>query len=615
MHAYSMGGARVDFFISHAGRDRVWAEWVAWQLVEAGYTVELDVWDWAAGQNFMIQMSDALGRAERVVALFSEAYFDRSRYTTQEWVAASVHLPAITADRLLPLRIEPIGVDQVPAVLRSVISKDLFGRDETEARRVLLEAVAGPRRPDATPAFPGSGIAGAVSRLGGAGPRLPGIASRVWNVSARNASFVGRDGLLVTMRERLLSGSRATVQVLQGMAGTGKTQVAAEYAHQFAGNYDVVWWIAADRPRIDDQVAELAIQMGIVAAGTDTTMAMRALMPELRGRGGWLLIFDDAPDPSRVTPWLPGGVTGHVLITSRAGGWAEVGGKIEVGVFTHAESVAVLRSRLPQLDEEEASRLSSELGDLPLAVARAAEYLAESSESGTEHDAALAALEDLIRRRWHVRDGKLVPADLIQDETVPAAGRPEFEWMDDRVPDAERIQQGDRPDPGTDAKSRRTVMVIYGHDQEATKAIFDWLRAVGLRPYEWEQLIRQSGSASPYIGQVLEQAFRSVQAVIVLLTPDEFVTDRDSTQSTGRFQARPNVLIEAGMALATYPMRTILVTLGVQEMPSDLAGRHYVKLDNTPRSLNVLASQLENAGCDVDRSGTDWLDPSRFPNR
>jgi len=31
-----MGGDRVDFFVSHAGADRAWAEWVAWQLMDAG---------------------------------------------------------------------------------------------------------------------------------------------------------------------------------------------------------------------------------------------------------------------------------------------------------------------------------------------------------------------------------------------------------------------------------------------------------------------------------------------------------------------------------------------------------------------------------------------------
>jgi TIR domain len=62
---------RVDFFVSHAGSDQAWAEWVAWQLKEAGYTVELDAWDWAAGRNFVTAMSDALDRCDRVLEVGS----------------------------------------------------------------------------------------------------------------------------------------------------------------------------------------------------------------------------------------------------------------------------------------------------------------------------------------------------------------------------------------------------------------------------------------------------------------------------------------------------------------------------------------------------------------
>jgi TIR domain len=109
-----MGGDRVDFFVSHAGSDRPWAEWVAWQLTEAGYSVELDVWDWGAGQNFVTAMSDALGRCDRVVALFSAVYFDRSRYTSEEWAASLLHVPGIEQHRLIPVRVEEVAIGQVP---------------------------------------------------------------------------------------------------------------------------------------------------------------------------------------------------------------------------------------------------------------------------------------------------------------------------------------------------------------------------------------------------------------------------------------------------------------------------------------------------------------------
>ncbi|MEV7890997.1 toll/interleukin-1 receptor domain-containing protein [Streptomyces sp. NPDC002817] len=50
------------WFISHAGADRASAEWIAWQLTEAGHRVELDYWDWGAGGNFVLRMNAALER-------------------------------------------------------------------------------------------------------------------------------------------------------------------------------------------------------------------------------------------------------------------------------------------------------------------------------------------------------------------------------------------------------------------------------------------------------------------------------------------------------------------------------------------------------------------------
>jgi TIR domain-containing protein len=62
---WRISGERTDFFVSHAGRDTAWAEWLAWQLEQAGYRVELDVWDWAPGEDFVARMEVALERADR----------------------------------------------------------------------------------------------------------------------------------------------------------------------------------------------------------------------------------------------------------------------------------------------------------------------------------------------------------------------------------------------------------------------------------------------------------------------------------------------------------------------------------------------------------------------
>src|SRR5262249_13894047 len=156
------------------------------------------VWDWAAGRNFVTAMSDALDRCDRVVALFSAAYFDRSRYTTEEWSASALHVLGGDEGRLVPVRVEAVPADVVPAVLRPLAYVDLFEVGEEQAGRALLDAVRPAGRPSSRPPFPVHRL-DSLARLRGSAPRLPGSMPRVWNVPARNPGFTGRDGLLVAV--------------------------------------------------------------------------------------------------------------------------------------------------------------------------------------------------------------------------------------------------------------------------------------------------------------------------------------------------------------------------------------------------------------------------------
>ena len=215
---------------------------------------------------------------------------------------------------------------------------------------------------------------------------------RVWgNVPARNPGFVGRERILTALRETLLTGDRAVVQALHGMGGVGKTQLAVEYAHRFADEYDLVWWVAAEQSAlIGEQFAALAEMLGCAQPGAAILEARRAVQTVLRERDGWLLVFDNADNPEVVAEWLPGG-SGHVLITSRARGWAEIAVPVEVDVLARIESATILRNRTAALSAVDADVVAEALGDLPLAVAQAAGYMAETGMPAGEYVSLLTA--------------------------------------------------------------------------------------------------------------------------------------------------------------------------------------------------------------------------------
>ncbi len=158
------------------------------------------------------------------------------------------------------------------------------------------------------------------------------------------------------------------------------------------------------------------------------------------------------------------------------------------------------------------------------------------------------------------------------------------------------------------------VFVVHGRNERLRRSIFSFLRSVGIQPIEWREAIKLTRKGSPYVGEILDAAFTRAVAIIVLLSPDEearlkpqFVKANDPSyekQLSG--QARPNVLFEAGMAFGRYPNQTILVQVGQVRPFSDVGGRHVVQLSNSTESRQELITKLENAGCIVSVSGTDW---------
>lgn len=178
-----------------------------------------------------------------------------------------------------------------------------------------------------------------------------------------------------------------------------------------------------------------------------------------------------------------------------------------------------------------------------------------------------------------------------------------------------------------DEKKLKTVFVVHGRNIEAKKAMYQFLKSIGLNPINLTEAMLQSEKSegenvTPYIGEQIDIAFSLAQAVIVLMTPDDIgclrkpfrksddqIHDLKSTP-----QARLNVIFEAGYAMGGQfrRNRTIIVELGRLRQLSDWAGLFIVKLNNSKETRQDLIARLKKSGCTVDDSDGSWQTAGDF---
>ena len=126
-----------DFFISYTSADRAWAEWIAWQLEEAGGTVVIQAWDFRPGSNFVQGMQEAAKGTERTIAVLSPDYLT-SLFTQPEWQAAFTQDPTGEKKTLLPIRVREC---ELKGLLAPTVYIDLENLREAKAKELLLDGV------------------------------------------------------------------------------------------------------------------------------------------------------------------------------------------------------------------------------------------------------------------------------------------------------------------------------------------------------------------------------------------------------------------------------------------------------------------------------------------
>ncbi len=227
-------------------------------------------------------------------------------------------------------------------------------------------------------------------------------------------------------------------QVLSGLGGVGKTQLAASYARRLWAQHGVdllVWVTASSRPAVQVTYAQAAAEIGRLPS-QDVERAAAWFLGWLQTTSrSWLVVLDDVADPADLRGLWPTGPCGRTVLTTRRRDAVLTDCDrrlIDIGLYTANEAVAYLQNKLGAVGTDvlaEAAELAADLGYLPLALAQAATFIRDRDETcaGYRH-----RLGD--RRR---RLPEILPDDALADDyraTVAATWSISVELADKLTP-------------------------------------------------------------------------------------------------------------------------------------------------------------------------------------
>jgi hypothetical protein len=228
----------------------------------------------------------------------------------------------------------------------------------------------------------------------GSKPAHPAPQEHIWNVPyRRNPFFTGREEVLNRLHEHYKQAKSVALTqppAITGLGGIGKTQIAIEYAYRYRDDYQYVLWVnALSSETLLTEFITLADILELPQPEKDEHHQVRLTSMVKRWfsqHDHWLFILDNADNLPQVTPFLPTGDKGHILLTTRMSPTGTFTG-LEVEKMDSEESMELLLGRakfsLSEVDEyadqEALEALLKELDGLPLALGQAGAYIEETA--------------------------------------------------------------------------------------------------------------------------------------------------------------------------------------------------------------------------------------------
>ncbi len=225
--------------------------------------------------------------------------------------------------------------------------------------------------------------------------------------------LLGRDDLLMQVRERLLQGDSLALTALNGLPGIGKTALAVALATDWEVQTrfcdGILWAGLGPHPKVLDLLARWGKLLEVAPSEVENVNSQEAWGRTLRatiGKRRLLLIIDDAWSTEDALAFQVGGTHCVHLLTTRlpqvAFTFAQQGA-IVVPELEETDGLALLARFIPQhvqQDPQDARALVRAVGGLPLALTLMGKYLASHAFTGQPRrlQAALSQLHNTERR-------------------------------------------------------------------------------------------------------------------------------------------------------------------------------------------------------------------------
>ena len=132
----------MDFFVAYHAADQDWAQWVGQRLREAGYTAELQSYDYWARSSLILEMFAVSAIADATIALLSPEFLAEN-LDRPEWQAAHAQDPTATLGILIPVRVRECDIE---GALPDVQFIDLVELEGETAEKALLAGLKRDRK-------------------------------------------------------------------------------------------------------------------------------------------------------------------------------------------------------------------------------------------------------------------------------------------------------------------------------------------------------------------------------------------------------------------------------------------------------------------------------------